>query len=343
MAPKPKQKPRQESDDEDLLRAVMSKYKDRAKEKDEDAVKAAEDWDKFQNISALESQRLGGSESTTHLVKGLDVELLRHQREQLMAQQVPDHLPAHHPETVGDQRESALGRAIEAILFNPDKPHPHNVHFKEQLLAMERGISKLLPNEEMPGSTSFFRHSRYAFRQDLEQPIVLMKSREEIDEEPPRGAHVRYDASIIAAVAEALKRKKSKKQKSETIVSKTVTASDEDFDMFAGFAGPSVALPVPSEASGPYFAEQTDTLMSHTNDLEKLQDNLLTRRTLQEPKRPREEEEEDIIFQQKSSFGEKLDLSKFATVDAEETKRKKVSDKQLFNQVMKRVNDRDKS
>ena len=335
MAPKHRQT---DSDDEDLLEAVMSKYKDRAKDKDEDSIKAAEDWSRFQGMSEAETKHFGGSESTTHLVKGLDTALLQRQREQLAAQS--SSLEVHEqPQVPVDDSgpKTELGRAIQRVLFNPNKPHPHNVHFKEQLAALERMMSRLPPDQDMPGSTSFARQIRYSFRDDVDYPVLLMKSREEIEDEPARGARVRRDPELISAIAEAVDRKRPKKKKKDEVrVSKSV--EEDDFDMFGGFTS-SVSLQQPEKSTEPLFADMTGAESAPSDDLHKLQQTLLERQTKETTGTKRSLAEEDEL----PAFGEKLDLSKYATAEEKEAKKKKTSDKQLFNQVMKRVNERDKS
>lgn len=69
------------------LETVLSKYRDRTK--DEERETAGADWEVFQSLSVEDSRLIGGEEDTTHLVKGLDFDLLRKQRQRSVVLEKP--------------------------------------------------------------------------------------------------------------------------------------------------------------------------------------------------------------------------------------------------------------
>ena len=364
MAPKDKKgrpgkhAPQAEKEDDDgrhSLKSIMMKYKDRVHdEKDETMLQAEQDWDRFQNMSVEESAALGGSQSTTHLVKGLDVELLRRQREQLQANEgviidVQEQAPV-----MESGPTTALGKSIVNVLFNPMVPHPHDVHFRDKLDRHVAAISKLPLDGRMEGASTFFEYgrSKFIFKQHSDMPVVVMKSLSEIEQQASdmrnRKYCVRLDPDIIESVGAAMKRtKKSKKDKKPAADGKSESsaamAMDDDLDIFGGFDAPAGAesanVTAVSSVGGTYFKDDVADVhvpvpdsVAVGEDVNRHVHEALRKR--EEMRRQTEEQHEaahgglklggprtnvtgddDYYTGSYVAFGERLDLSAFDAVD----------------------------
>ncbi|KNE69882.1 hypothetical protein AMAG_20129 [Allomyces macrogynus ATCC 38327] len=126
--------------------ATESKYRDRAAERRDgvnrdyeasDAVVAALQG---QPMTSETSQFLGGDAAHTHLVKGLDVSLLRQERERIRAQRAETTGPAAaaavpDADQVGEEEEKRSGASdlaksiLEAVFKKPPPPPATNPHF----------------------------------------------------------------------------------------------------------------------------------------------------------------------------------------------------------------------
>lgn len=343
MPPLKKAPTKEDSDEKNRLREVLAKYKDRTREKDETMIQAEQDWERFQQISVEESRRLGGSESTTHLVKGLDVELLRKQREELFLDSKVEDTPRPakgDPEilkTYSDMARKILGTSM----LRRDR-----VDYEERKKELFKRISKLGPREKLENfGSSYFEHTRFVFRDDSEVPIVVMRSQYEVEEERARRdrmnlVRIRRDPECIEIVKEALKRIKSSRRKKvhdkhTPLMPEHTQAKDEEdeIDIFKD-------LTLNTEKQRrPEVNVETSTrpLFSEEQQQAELPLLLPTKPAPRSPKNSRQEEDE--LFGNPLEFGAKLDLSKFrdAEEDPKSKKQKVGNEKQIFQQVMKKV------
>lgn len=340
-----KKPPKEDSDEKNRLMEVLSKYKDRTREKDETMIQAEQDWERFQQISASESHQLGGTESTTHLVKGLDVELLRKQREELILDsKVETRKPARRdPETL--KANSDMARKIINMLSNPNMLRKDRVDYEERKKELFKKISKLGPREKLESFCSnYFDNTRFVFRDDSEAPIVVMRSQEEAEEDRARRermnlVRIRRDPECIEIVKEALKRIKSVRRKrlqQPPLRSRDTQAKDEDdeIDIFQDLA---------LDTERQRRPEVTDDISTQPLFSQEPQQAALplpapSKAPPCSPKKRRQEEDE--IFGEPLEFGAKLDLSRFRDAEEDDAKSKKQrggNEKQIFQQVMKKV------
>lgn len=312
------------------LKAVLAKYRDRVKDKDEDAEQAALDWERFQGMSVGESRAMGGSESTTHLVKGLDVELLRKHQHHVplqptaSVQSVIDSSPTPLQTVPPGQLEphTEMGRAVWEVLFSESNPHPHNLGFSELIDSMPTSNS---------AAEAFFQSAKYVYTDASELPAVVMGVASE-----PRFPTVRvpHEPGLIQALAEAQKRKKHKKGSSKP----TAVAADDDFDIFStidGVPAGRTELPAPIGPNSVLFEmkDQPNLEGGGVHGTELIQEALRKRQPV--PGGRLDDDHEEL-----TAFGEKLDVSTFQADVQKRPKRAAggKSDKQLLNEVMKRVN-----
>jgi hypothetical protein len=257
---------------------------------------------------------------------GLDLDQVRSERTALH--------PVRREEPVAESGpKSQLAKNIEAILCNPLHPHPLHIDFKKNIQALVNRCEKLPIGESLPGSTYFFHKSKYMFSSESEQPIVVMKSSEELEaERESRKGMVpfRYDSELTQLVKEGLKRAKKSKNKNTTS-SKPVEEVD-DFDMFGGFTA-QTSQPHSTELTGPLF-EPSEEAHAMDNDLDLVREALRSRTAKVSPKPIHDEEESWEV-----RFGEKLDISKFRHVETEEEepRTKKRKDNQIFQKVMHKL------
>lgn len=351
------------SDDEDVLKAVMSKYKDRARDPEsEEIIRAQRDWDTFQSLSAEESKALGGTQGTTHLVKGLDTELLRRQREQLKE---PDQTRVSNPvEKLTEPKlaKTEMGQAVMEVLFNPERPHPHNVHHREWLDKLLTRIPQIPLEEDMPGASEYFRFGRtkYIMRTDSDNPIVVMKALADIEEERSNTRNRRYmhrmSPELLQGIQDALKHaKQAKKNKklgrdaasSSSTVARAPVAVDDDMDIFGGFTAGEASTSSNVALEGPLF--ETSKNIPAEDHMARIQEALAQRQQVRkqqtEVPSTKVNEDDEYGMQSKSKFGERLDMSQFGSVDAkgdelsqsQHKRQKRGEEKQLLNQVLKKM------
>lgn len=369
LMPSSRNKPETEaSDGDDVLKAVMSKYKDRAHDPEsEEIIRAQRDWETFQSLSAEGSKALGGTQETTHLVKGLDTELLRRQREQLKE---PNHAPVSNPvEQLTEPKlaKTEMGQAVMEVLFNPERPHPHNVHYREWLDNLLTRIPQIPLEEDMPGASEYFRFGRtkYIMRTDSENPIVVMKALADIEEERSNTRNRRYmhrmSPELLQGIQDALihakQAKKNKKQgrdaaSSSSTVARAYLAVDEDLDIFGGFTGGEVSTSSNVAPEGPLF--ETSKNIPTEDHIARIQEALAHRQQVHKQKTEvpstKVDEDDEYGMQSKTKFGERLDMSRFGSVDAkgdklsqsQQKRQKRGEEKQLLNQVLKKMDKLDR-
>jgi hypothetical protein len=266
---------------------------------------------------------------------------------------------------IKEESVSELGRAVRRVLFNPDFPHPHMVNFKENLDAFVERMIDLPIGENLEDASTFFElgRSKYAFPSDPSlPPVVVMKSLEEV--ENARRMHNRVlgrcHPSLISRIRESLKKKKSKDIKvSKEQHKETPHACDDDLDIFGG-----IDVPTPLEgktsvvdagnlfASKPILVQNASVTSSKESDIaseEYIKEVLLRKAAVREQQQTEQVRstshnlkfaDDDIFPSVKLEFGLKPDLSRFA-LDASTTtttkKQKLGQEKQVFNEVMKRL------
>jgi hypothetical protein len=212
-------------------------------------------------------------ESDPPMLKGLDMEMLKRERQRLEAQSVPI-IEAEHtvPLSRNLGEESEMAKKLRNILFNPIIPYPHMSGYEEKLDEIVNSISTLPIDSTIPESSAFFKNgrSKYVFTSGNTDalPLVVIKS----TQDPPlEGYTARTSPHIINGIREVLKKgKKKKKEKlpGQTVNERTdlptdVAAVDDDLDIFGGFSGASVArekidLPGPIFASNPVAQPEED-------------------------------------------------------------------------------------
>lgn len=260
-----------------------------------------------------------------------------------------------HKDSSSPVAVSEFGKSIQDVLFNPCRPHMHMVHFREELMRVLDATYDLPLGSWMEGSSTFFEYGRtkYLFPSDQTlPPVIIMKSMEEL-EAAKRECNLfrlRIRPETVKRIKDALKKSKvGKKDQLKVPVQEASTVARmsavDDVDIFGECViASTTALPA---SAGSLFgkAEQNFELRSTIASDAQIKDLLLRKAALREPAvhRPVQEnpvfQEDDFFPLASTTFGEKLDASKFY-LDSSQTlskKQKLGQEKQQFNEVMKRL------
>lgn len=285
----------------------------------------------------------------TQETRGLDLELLRRERELLEtnepARKSPEAVGTDPP---GHRCKSEMAQNIVKFFADPRILRRDRVDFKEKKDELLEKIARLDPWESLEGFSSFLQSSRYVFRDDSEVPIIVLPSKEEVEDEEERRkrlhlVRVRKDPQSIRIVSEALQRMKSRKKRAkmglvEPMHMKKIV-QDEDLDIFADF-GPKgeIEKPVVKHISGPLFPELHQPFPDPSNEVMSIKEVIARKITSNVASSCMGRNEEEDMFGGSTEFGKKLDMSKFQNADEQSTKKHKgTTDKQLFHLVMKKV------
>jgi hypothetical protein len=271
----------------------------------------------------------------------LDMDAVRRRREELTSR---TQKPTADVTSRGPKTE--LGKAIDNVLFNPDYPHPHNVHFKEEIEALIRRVEHMGVGERLAGGSSFFPRHRYVFQSNNEKPVIVMKSLEELEREQEENKNKicsGYNSELIQAIEDAFKRSKKSKKKNRvesSQISAKPVAADDDLDMFGGFVGSSQ----PSqrvEKVGRIFEPRGEDYMHEPDAAKLIREKLIESRLPKERDTERVDQVDDEFFKT-SQFGQKLDVSKFQQTETEDdsSKKRKSKDNAIFQKVMKKLDNR---
>jgi len=254
------------------------------------------------------------------MVKGLDRELLRKEREKLRLSQaesgelVNKSDPAPHVE-----EESEMAKEIRKVLFDSTLPHPHMIGYESKLEALVRSSS--IPC--VRNRCNFV----YSSDPGVTMPIVVLEN-----DDKSRRNFIRDNTSpaMISAIADAFQKKK-KKKKVDEVVERTeacepVTVDD---DMFGG-----LHMSVPPEIrpviEGPLF-DQPIQEPGMEMDVDAIRFRIAETSHLREQAKIAAQKShekklnisgDDDFGQTSANFGEKLDIEKFGSVEDEERKRK---------------------
>ena len=270
----------------------------------------------------------------------LDMEAVRRKRAELSSQTKQ---PTSHEVRRGPRTE--LGKAIDNVLFNPDYPHPHNIHFKDEVRDLVRRVERMGVGEHLPGASSFFTRHRYVFQSDSDKPVIVMKSLEELEQEQEANRSKicsGYNSDLLRAIGEASKRSKKSKKKNREASSNSSAKQvpvDDDFDMFGGFVGSSESIEK-EEHIGQIFDARDENHIRGSDDTKLIREKLIESR-LATHKEAGPSEQGDEFFKT-SEFGQKLDVSKFqqAETDEDSSKKRKNKDNAIFQKVMKKLDNR---
>ncbi len=143
---------RQQEDHEDLGKEG-EQYVDRAAERRKQAALFESEWETFQNRGVDESLVLGGSENSTHLVKGLDRGLLEQIKAKLDAAPV-DQQQGTLPSAPAIAPVSAEALAFEKVMFH--ELHPDQVGFAERVEKMTSELCRVPLGAVVKGSSRQF-------------------------------------------------------------------------------------------------------------------------------------------------------------------------------------------
>ena len=291
----------------------------------------------------------------TQETRGLDLELLRRERELLEtnepARKSPEAVGTDPP---GHRCKSEMAQNIVKLFADPRILRRDRVDFKEKKDELLEKIARLDPWESLEGFSSFLKSSRYVFRDDSKVPIIVLPSKEEVEDEKERRkrlhlVRVRKDPESIRIVREALQRIKSRKKRAKmglvepmhavSKVHKKNIVQDEDLDIFADFSPKGeIEKPVVKHISGPLFPELHPPSRDLSLEVMSIKEVIARKTTSNVASFCIGRNEEEDMFGGSTEFGKKLDISKFQNADEQSTKKHKSStDKQLFHLVMKKV------
>jgi hypothetical protein len=293
------------------------------------------------------------------MIKGLDMDLLRKEREKLAAQAPPPEPKSLTQETstIHAEVETDLGKRIRNILFNPNIPYPHMVGYEDRLDSIVNGINELPPGMTIPEPSTLFRNGRsqYVFSMDesMALPLLVVKSVEPTMR-PTYAA--RTSPEMISAIHESLKKSKKKKKEKKNFENETtetaelpnIVAVDDDLDMFGDFSSAPV-LREKVNIKGPIFAS-SDEREIRSEDIEAIRNRLVEASHTREQARAefsRASEKQfsvsgdDDFGQVMVEFGEKLTADQFIVSRSEDSgKQKRKGRNHEDTEILKKLKDK---
>mmetsp|Transcript_28230 Transcript_28230/g.60102 ORF Transcript_28230/g.60102 Transcript_28230/m.60102 type:complete len:523 (+) Transcript_28230:24-1592(+) len=200
-----------------------------------------------QKLSVADSQRLGGDEATTHMVKGLDYLLLEKKRRELEKEEREqrareEHIARKQRTHAAREHQTPVAKGIFEACFKG--MHPHHVTYRERSSKLLRFINL---GQHLQGASKQFQAGRmwYSFETDPAQndggePTSIMGGGEDVGTD--RRVNATVDHALVARVQVALgglldKRKRGRegagesKQERKTLIPK-IAAKDADENIF---------------------------------------------------------------------------------------------------------------
>eukprot|EP00916_Digyalum_oweni_P011607 GHVL01019347.1.p1 GENE.GHVL01019347.1~~GHVL01019347.1.p1 ORF type:complete len:514 (+),score=134.66 GHVL01019347.1:280-1821(+) len=232
-----------ETEADELKDGYRNRAADRRAEKGEYSL-IAQEWKGYSSVSVEQSKYMGGDLEHTHLVKGLDEQLLEKVKSEILSR----------------DREEALKMAELAKTKSPDAPsftsilgkkifkiacagiHPQNLTFNQKLQKIQQAIYQ---GKIFKGNSEMFLPGRTNYVYDLvrlEMPKVLNRSKDDCPK-PKSGmvfpVHPKVISSVQLSIQQGQERKKKLKKKDKTNTF-AVSAANEEDELFtgAGFFNP---------------------------------------------------------------------------------------------------------